>query len=345
MFDQERKELAEGYDKPMPDLTGKNSEETGKFPRISPRRLAFAHAIEQAYVTRNMRELAFVNEVSAAMKQRGVKGGAPDRKSLANWRDGKTLPQPRLIEPILDVLCHSAHDADRQALHDLWHDARSKDAPGAAEQAGTHFTNNLAAVLLADLPPSNVADWDRPDPLKTQGLAVLFIDPPPPSNDPGTFQLRASLSLGEDRLEEAKISWRVWLSAATLTPSYHNCQPAQSTCLGEAQPHDHPCGIRVTLSGGNWKLSSREASRALRGSPLGDEQLALMYRGRKGLPKVTLTLTSSKRQIHFAAESRAVSPLREKLTQLYLQEKRRKTEAGEVTWAKATLQQRRDACG
>ncbi len=58
-------------------------------------------------------------------------------------------------------------------------------------------------------------------------LAALHIHPPPPSNDPNTFLLPASLSLASYPDEIGDLAVRIGLKAAYLVPTMSGCQPAE----------------------------------------------------------------------------------------------------------------------
>jgi hypothetical protein len=198
-----------------------------------------------------------------------------------------------------------------------------------------------------DEPTPSASDWE-PYGTKTlwPGLAELIVHKPPLSNAPDTFQLRVSLSLAqypdEIRLDESQdLSVRIGLKEATLIPHYENCQPIEGTRLGEeAMPRTN-----VIFKAGVWNISGpRPRDDHLDGWPLGQEPLCAIQCGGSGSAELTVTLRSRKKALDVVPDDPEtdLSPLKQKILQLFLQKCQPSDTDGFVTWGRGSLRRKRE---
>ena len=186
-----------------------------------------------------------------------------------------------------------------------------------------------------DIAPSpSTNDWIVADATHmSQGLAALLIHPPPPSNDPNTFQLRVSLSLAlyPDEIDDQPIL--LGLKQAQIVPVHTACVPAERPPFPDLLK---PSAANDTVLG----PKSREG--LLDGTVLDNALLATMTYGRTDLPAVTLELHSRRSDLEVLQddETRAISANKQKAVQLFLQNCLIENQQRRVVWSQARLQKR-----
>ncbi len=186
-----------------------------------------------------------------------------------------------------------------------------------------------------DIDPSpSTNDWIVADATHlSQGLAALLIHPPPPSNDPNTFQLRVSLSLAlyPDEIEDQPII--LGLKQAQIVPVFAACVPAERPAFPDLLK---PSGLNDTV------LGPRSQEGLLDGVVLDNALLAHMNPTDDKPPRVTLELHSRKSDLEVLQddESRAISPNKQKAVQLFLQDCLIESRQGRVVWSRARLERR-----
>lgn len=203
---------------------------------------------------------------------------------------------------------------------DAVHDARLESPPNP-------FQHDIVPSLSTN-------DWIVADATHvSQGLAALLIHPPPPSNDPNTFQLRVSLSLAvyPDEIDDQPIL--LGLKQAQIVPVYTACVPAERPAFPDRLK---PSGLNDTV------LGPRSPENLLDGVVLDNALLASMNYGRGDQPTVTLELHSRRSDLEVLQDdaTRAISTNKQRAVQLLLQTCLIENKQGRVVWSHGRLQRR-----
>jgi hypothetical protein len=261
---------------------------------------------------------------------------APSLRTVQSWRKDKagediSLPQKHFLELIIQVLFGEAgrNGPEAEELRDLHRRAAAKQRQ---PPNGRTTSPDDSPAASAGNPPSlgTGNPWQPIEESNSRPLAELTIHVPDLSNRPTeTVALPVSVSLGciKDEIDGRMVT--LTLSGARLTPAYKNCSHEQGSRLGDDPDASHPA---VTCQGGVWDLSG----------PVKTARLATIEFTGMGEPEVDLELSSGKRQIQvlLASGKKATTKLREKMIQVYVQEKLTQGAGSSAVWAKSTLRRR-----
>lgn len=267
-----------------------------------------------------------VTALITAMKPR-LGANAPSPVAVRKWFGNDVVPRELYIEAILDAFFADdpRHAGDRTEFHALWQAARAETQRGRAEDDDEVHAIGPSASSNDRI----VADANH----LSQGLAALLIHPPPPSNDPNTFQLRVSLSLAlyPDEIDDQPIL--LGLKQAQIVPVHTACVPAERPAFPDLLK---PSAANDTV------LGPKSPEGLLDGTVLDNALLATMTYGRTDLPSVTLELHSRKSDLEVLQDdaTRAISPNKQKAVQLFLQDCLIENKQGRVVWSQARLQKR-----
>lgn len=193
----------------------------------------------------------------------------------------------------------------------------------------------VAPAPVHDIDPTpSTEDWIVSDPVHlSQGIAALFIHPPPPSNDPNTFQLRVSLSLARypDEIEDLPV--QIGLRSAAITPDFTGCQPAEWHLPETLKKNANTFTV----------LGPREGA-VLDGTVMEQHTLATLEYTSGALPVVALQLRSRKVDLEVVPDDphRSVENNRIKVLQRFLAECDVSAEDRQVTWSRARMVRRDD---
>ncbi len=185
-----------------------------------------------------------------------------------------------------------------------------------------------------DIAPTPSTDtWRVADPVHlSQGIAALFIHPPPPANDPDTFQLRVSLSLATWPDEVDDIPLRIGLRNAWIVPAFAGCQPREWHLPDALKRTANTLAV----------LEPREGP-VLDGTVMEQHTLTTLEHTSGTRPAVTLELRSRKVDLAVVPEDpSAVSVNRQKVLQRFLAECLVSEEERQVTWSRARMARRSD---
>ena len=317
------------------------------FGRISAARAEFAAWLDRicagcigapaaGHRPRYLDDKAFLKVMLVCMKRRGETGvGAPDERTLQNWRRGISVPRETFIEPLLDTILPDGPPAERQRGRELWQAAENEK-----NQSSTNKRRSAGSATpepQADAQPGD-SDWkaENNEPLQ-RGLAELLVHPPPRGgNAPLEFPLRISLSFAEyaDDVEDATLA----LTEATLIPTYQNCRPAPGTRLGEGATAADPIQFR----GGVWRVHGPRTGPHLDGEPIVEEPLCTIQCDGEPGDALSLTLRSGHRALVVIPNEpdTDANPVKQRILQALLQKCLPRDQEGVVTWGRATLRRK-----
>lgn len=141
----------------------------------------------------------------------------PSPVAVRRWFSAEVVPRELYFVAILNAFFGDdpALATERNEFHTLRQAARAETQRGRADDDEP----------IHDIAPSpSTEDWIVTDAEHlSQGLTALLIHPPPPSNDPNTFQLRVSLSLAlyPDEIDDQPIL--LGLKQAQIVPRFTAC--------------------------------------------------------------------------------------------------------------------------
>lgn len=252
---------------------------------------------------------------------------APSAVAVRKWLRDDVVPRQLYIDAILDAFFGDDPSLanKRREFHASWEAARVETQRGRAEE-----DDNVHDIVAS----ASTNDWIVADATHlSQGLAALLIHPPPPSNDPNTFQLRVSLSLAlyPDEIDDQPIL--LGLKHAQIVPVYTACVPAERPAFPDLLK---PSGLNDTV------LGPRSPEKLLEGVVLDNALLASMNYGRGDQPAVTLELHSRRSDLEVLQDdaTRAISANKQRAVQLFLQTCLIENKQGRVVWSHARLQRR-----
>ena len=262
----------------------------------------------------------------AAMRPR-LGANTPSAVAVRKWFRDDVVPRQLYIDAILDAFFGDDPRLvpERALFVALWQAARAETQRGRTD-------DDDEVHAIAPTPSTN--DWIVADATHlSQGLAALLIHPPPPSNDPNTFQLRVSLSLAlyPDEIDDQPIL--LGLKQAQIVPVYTACVPAERPAFPEL----------LKVSGANDAvLGPKSQQGLLDGVVLDNALLATLNYGRADLPAVTLELHSRKSDLEVLQDddTRAISANKQRAVQLFLQDCLIENRQGRVVWSQARLERR-----
>ncbi len=262
-----------------------------------------------------------------------MKGTAPDVRTIRNWLNNNDIPQERFIVPILTILFGDdpALAEQRTELQDSWR--LSRQAPRPSAPATQSMQSNHPPD--PDPVPPAAEQWKLTDAENIGlGLAALYLHLPA-TNDANNFLLQVSLSFARRPDEIEGVSVRCGLKTARIVPSWTHCQPVEWM----EQDHVTEAAGEITVNG-----PRDEASGPLVGRTLSNSALIRVAPTGGGLPAVTLSLRSLKRNLEVVPDDPAqdISNNRAKFLQLFLQECQVSESARMVTWSRSRLERKPD---
>jgi hypothetical protein len=306
---------------------GYTSETSAKLSTFRRKFLAHLNAGTRPYPPDDLPCPAWTPTTLIAAMRRRLGAKTPSPVAVRRWFRDDVVPRELYIDAILDALFGDDPNlaAERKLFHALWQAARVE-----TQRGGTGDDDEPH-----DIDPSpSTEDWIVSDATHlSQGLAALLIHPPPPANDPNTFQLRVSLSLAlyPDEIDDQPIL--LGLKQAQIVPRYTACVPAERHPFPDIL---RPSGLNDTV------LGPKSIEGLLDGIALDNATLATMNPTGNTLPKITLELQSRRSDLEVLQddESRAISPNKHKAVQLFLQSCLIETTQGRVVWSHAELRRR-----
>lgn len=269
---------------------------------------------------------------------------APSARSLEDWFQNGRIPQRARFDSLLHVLFGAGwrHDEEALQLSSLRQRISNGKHPRNRSGRGSHPLRRIEPERgdwtwrqeRIDL----IGDGARRNSAPLAEVVLHIPDKMPDNIVPVTVSMTQDIDEIDIETDDGFETFLVSLAGSRLSIEFDDCVAVAGSRLGETDdPVAVPTSKGVKFAGGLWKLPGQSVHQR----PLGDEPLFTLKFPHRRPCSFVLTLSCRNRQIKVCQEAKpdeeAISPLRERLIEAYIQKSLKQCDDGIVEVTKIEM--------